>query len=453
MFPSDQRDVWFLVFLLLAAAAAYPGARQLARDVAGILSRSNLIKARDAVSAAASTLRSGNSVPILAKSFDLYFVLPLIILVTLGIAGSQWGESLASEGSHSVLTGQVAWSAVGVLLFVAVSAVYPLNWMRVSLVMVVLAAVGLIAAAIFARSSVPPGETFELPANSPNVFASLAAITYTSAWLSTRYNPEAISTGFIPFSVIVGLVAGLVLVQPDLGTAVVIITTGSALYFVRGAPLRHTALFLLVVYAISLGLFASSSGGLVGDSSSIRSPAVAIEVDAYADSIAQGGPLGSIWRDTEHAPLPKPHTNGAYASVASHLGILGASLVLLAFAAIILRAAHYALMAQTVFLSLLPVGLACLIGFYALLNAAAAVHLLPHSGAPLPFVGYGETTLLSFFGAAGVCHSIGRYRSKFGLFDSSISRGMRRRVIIVGFPFLVGAAAVFIGTAVIALAG
>src|SRR6266581_6236548 len=83
-----------------------------------------------------------------------------------------------------------------------------------------------------------------IPPLQPSEFAKLALIIYVSAWLAGRgEHVKAFWTGFFPFVVLVGLVAGLVMLEPDLGTTIVIVLTTMTLVFVAGASLTHVAAF------------------------------------------------------------------------------------------------------------------------------------------------------------------------------------------------------------------
>jgi cell division protein FtsW len=445
MFPSDQRDIWFVFFLLLALGAAYPGARQLAADLAGLLSRLDLSKLRG-LNTLASRFLTTIRVPVVAARFDPFLLLPLATLIALGALGARWADSLAVGDSGPRLPSKLFWESIGLLLFVVVSLVEVERWRSLSVVMMGLSIAGLTAAAVLPGSGARENQTFVLAPNSPNVFAAVSVTIYSAAWLSSRqYRTKTISAGLVPFSLSVALVAGLVLVQSDVGTATVVLLTTSTLYFLAGAPLSHLVGAVVFFGAISVGLMVTSGGGPTGEVDP-RVLAAHLEVRAFMDAVREGGLLGSAWFDGVKAGfLPNAHTNGAYAVVANRLGLLGASVILFAFTAIVLWSLRNALRATARFESLLGMGLGSLLGFYALLNAGGAVRALPFSGAPLPFVGYGELTLLSFFAAAGILQSASPRNT------APTARAANSRATVVTLTFLCFALVVFTGTALVAL--
>ncbi|HXG35474.1 MAG TPA: FtsW/RodA/SpoVE family cell cycle protein, partial [Dehalococcoidia bacterium] len=119
-----------------------------------------------------------------------------------------------------------------------------------SVLMMGLALLGLVAVLIPGIGIERNGAARWLPAGpfevQPSEFAKLAVIVYISAWLSSRRDQiKDFSLGLLPFVLMVGLIGGLIIVEPDMGTAVVVVLVTTTLFFVAGAPLSHLALLFV----------------------------------------------------------------------------------------------------------------------------------------------------------------------------------------------------------------
>jgi len=255
-----------------------------------------------------------------------------------------------------------------------------------------------------------------VPPIQPSEFAKLALIIYVSAWLAGRgQHVKAFWTGFFPFVVLVGLVAGLIMLEPDLGTTIVIVLTTLTLVFVAGASLTHLAAFSCIS-AIVAGLLILS-----GDYRADRIFAfISAEDDpggrgfqtlqlliAFGSGGWEGLGLGASRQKFFY--VPGAHTDGIFAIIGEELGFIGCIAVIALFALLVARGFRVIVRARDDFGSLLAVGVVSWIAYQAIINAAGIMRLLPLTGIPMPFLSYGGSALLSMMAAIGILLSVSRY--------------------------------------------
>lgn len=255
-----------------------------------------------------------------------------------------------------------------------------------------------------------------VPPIQPSEFAKLALIIYVAAWLAGRgEHVKEFWTGFIPFVVLVGFVAGLIMMQPDLGTTIVVVLTTLTLVFVAGASLSHVAAF---------GGIAGVAGSMLVITGEYRADRIFAFVSAEDDpsgrgfqtlqlliALGSGGihGLGLGASRQKFFYVPGAHTDGIFAIIGEELGFIGCVAVIALFAVLLIRGFRVIFRARDDFGSLLAVGIVSWIGFQALINVGGITRSLPLTGIPLPFLSYGGSALLTMLAAVGVLLSVSRY--------------------------------------------
>jgi cell division protein FtsW len=265
------------------------------------------------------------------------------------------------------------------------------------------------------RSWIRFGEgVFGLISVQPAEIAKLAMIIYFSAWLSRRGDKLANATqGLLPFSLALGLVCFLVFLQPDLGTMAVIMLIGAAIYFAAGANLVHifgAALLALGSFWVLL--------------TSVRNARIEafLNPEQFADSfgyhpthalyaLGSGGWLGAGLGQSRQKFLwlPQAHTDTILAIIGEELGLLGTVGVLLAFAVIAYRGFRIAGRVADPFAALMAVGITSWIALQGILNMAVTTSLTPFTGLTLPFLSYGNTSLMISMIGIGILLNISRH--------------------------------------------
>jgi len=250
----------------------------------------------------------------------------------------------------------------------------------------------------------------------PGELAKVTTVVYAAAWASSKGERiRDLSYGLIPFSVWMGLVAGLVALQPDLSAMAVLVFAGFLVFFLSGAHigqlfvagLMGAAVFwgLITVYPHAHERFEAFLAGLKDPSLLPYHPLQAL----YA--LASGGLFGvGLGEGRVKFYLPAAHTDAVFAVVGEELGLVGCLLVVGLFGVLAWRGFRIALRAKDSFGGLLAAGLTGLLVFQAVLNMGVIASLLPFTGTNLPFISMGGSSLVTSLAAVGLLESVARGR-------------------------------------------
>ncbi len=326
---------------------------------------------------------------------------------------------------------QLLWVAVGAIALTATSLIpYPL-WRGLALPMMLLALVLLLTVSILGEQVLGARRSLVGASVQPGVLARLVAVIYIAAWLASKGEQlHQLRYGLIPFAVIVGIVAGLVALQPDLSTALLLAVTGVAMFFFAGGDPIQIFLSLLIG-GTAFGLLAwqlpHARGRLIAYVASLRDPGqMPYHVQRAMLAIGEGGLFGvGIGSGQLKAGyLPFPHTDSIFAVIGEEAGILGTSLVLALFAAYAYRGYRIALETTDPFGSLVAFGITTMILSEAMLNIMVMVGLIPFTGTALPFFSYGGSEMVVAMAGTGLLLNISRGRPK-GDWDALVDRWWR----------------------------
>jgi cell division protein FtsW len=352
-------------------------------------------------------------------------VLGLVVLGLLIVYSSSFALGLlAFDDANYFVMRQAVWAAMGIgLLLVLMRLDYHLL-RSVSPLLMLVAIVGLMAVLV-------PGIGVErngaqrwvalgpLPPVQPSEFAKLALIVYVSAWLTGRgTHVRSFALGFVPFVLMVGIVAGLILLEPDTGTAAVLVLTTVTLFFIAGASLTHLAA-LVGVGSVAASVLIMSSGYRADrlfafiraedDPSGIGFHTLQLLIALGSGGI-HGLGLGASRQKFFY--MPGSHTDGVFAVVGEELGFIGAMGVLILFAVLVYRGFRVVLNARDDFGALLATGIICWIAYQALINVGGITRAIPMTGIPMPFLSYGGSALAALLAAVGILLSVSRHANE-----------------------------------------
>ena len=350
-------------------------------------------------------------------------VCALVVLGVLAVYSSSFALGLLEFGSPNYYAFRQVFFALagGILMFMLMRSDY--RQLRVISPLLMLATMlSLIAVLVPGVGEERYGATRwiaiggPIPPIQPSEFAKLTIIIYVAAWLAGRgEHVKAFWTGFFPFVLLVGTVAGLIMLQPDMGTTIVIVLTCVTLVFVAGASLTHVAAF------VSIGGVAALLLALMGD---YRADRIFAFVRAEDDpggrgfqtlqlliALGSGGwhGLGLGASRQKFFYVPGAHTDGIFAIIGEELGFIGSAVVIGLFALLIVRGFRVVLRARDDFGSLVAVGIISWIGFQAIINIGGITRTMPLTGIPLPYLSYGGSALVAMMAAAGILLSVSRY--------------------------------------------
>ncbi len=249
----------------------------------------------------------------------------------------------------------------------------------------------------------------------PSELAKLAVILSFSALICRfRERMKTIRFGILPFLGILGVIVGLLVLEPHFSASVIILAIGGVMMFLGGVGLGWFAAALGGVgagLAVLLTFFPYASSRI----STWRDPFSSSSDEGYQIvqslySIGSGGlsGLGLGGSRQKYLYLPEEHNDFIFSVVCEELGFLGAALILILFALLILRGFWIALHCRRRFDFLVCAGITALLAIQVFLNVAVVTNLVPCTGISLPFFSYGGTALLIQLGEMGIVLSASR---------------------------------------------
>lgn len=350
---------------------------------------------------------------------DYVLLLTVIALLLIGLMmvySTTFDWSYAVTGSPMVfLMRQVLWVALGLLVMAVLSRIDYIWWLRLAVPVMGMALALLLLVLAFGSVRFGAQRTFLNGSVQPSEPAKIAVIIYIAAWLSSkREKVRQMTYGMIPFAVLIGLVAGLIVLQPDFSTAILVVLTAGAMFFIAGADLLQVGLGCLFSGGTFYLLITHSVHGLerLNDYLATLSDADAVSYHVRQALVALGSGglfgrgLGAGYQKFGY--LPAPHTDSIFAVLGEELGVVGCLIVVALFALLVQRGFQIALEARESFGAVLAAGLTCWLVFQALINVAVMTGLIPFTGIPLPFLSMGGSAMVSSLAAVGLLLSVSR---------------------------------------------
>ncbi len=252
----------------------------------------------------------------------------------------------------------------------------------------------------------------------PSDLAKLAIIFFTSYHVASRQEKfQSLRGGLLPCLAVLGAVVFLVLMGPDLGTAVCIAACGGFLLYISGLRYRYILTLLLaaapVVYLLIVRV-PYRFQRVVAFLDPLQDPyGIGYQTRQSLIAVGSGGwtGLGFAQGKQKLFFLPEPYTDFIFSVVGEELGFLGCGLLLTLFALFFWRGVRISLRADTPFGTLVGLGIVCMIVLQAFANMSVAVSLLPTKGMPLPFISFGGSSMLVMLTGVGILLNISRHGS------------------------------------------
>jgi cell division protein FtsW len=250
----------------------------------------------------------------------------------------------------------------------------------------------------------------------PSEFVKLALIIYLAAWFAQREKRLTnLQEGLIPFLVTLASVAGLIILQPDLGTTMIVILTGLVMFFVAGGSSKHL-IALLLIGAVMIGLLIKIAPYRAERFTVFLNPALDPQGSGYHVrqswmAIGSGGWFGQGLGHSKqkYNYLPEPAGDSIFAVMSEELGFVMVGLFIFAWTVLVSRGIKIARDAPDSFGRFLGIGIIAWLGLQAFINMAALTGLLPLTGIPLPFMSHGGSALIMNLIAVGILLDISRH--------------------------------------------
>ncbi|MCC6174643.1 MAG: putative lipid II flippase FtsW [Chloroflexi bacterium] len=362
-----------------------------------------------------------------ARSHVDFVLLGAVVLLL--ILGAQMVYSASVVIAHNefgdetyFFTRQLIWIGVGLVGMTIAASIDYHRWQRLSIILLILTVVALILVLMPGLGLKQYGSARwlklgPLPSFQPSEFAKIAVCIYMADWLARKgRNVSKLTTGSIPFLVILSFVAGLVIVEPDMGTAIIVSAIAFSVFFVAGANMLHLVLGFL-------------PGGLA--LAWVATHAVAYRSERFQGFLnPEADPLGKGWQAIQTFIalgsggltgvglgmsrqkayyLPNAHTDSILAIIGEELGLVGTMTVVVLLMVIGWRGLRIAMRAPDPFGRLLAVGLTGKILWQAIVNIGAITNSLPYTGVTLPFVSFGGNSLTMSLVGVGLLLSVSRF--------------------------------------------
>ncbi len=361
----------------------------------------------------------------LLASLDFYLLVIVGIFLAIGLMmvySTTFDWSYQRFGSETLVFMQhVRNTGIAIVVMALMAIIDYRIWRRLAVVLLLITIGALIAVLLFGDDAFGARRSLINGSFQPGELAELIMVLYLAAWLSSRRTQiQSLTYGLIPFAVLVGIVAVLILRQPDISTAATIVAVAGIMFFLAGADLIQLAVTGTLVAVIGF-VYVTTIGPSYADRR-VSSFASGIADITQADYHVQqaiiafnnGGltGVGLGQGRQKFGNLPAPHTDSIFAVIGEELGLLGASLVVSLYIAFVARGIMIARRAIDHFGALLVAGLTIWVAIKALLNIAVMTAMVPPTGAPLPFISFGGSSLVVLLAGAGLMLSVARVRAR-----------------------------------------
>lgn len=369
-----------------------------------------------------NNVRSGWRPPRLGV--DIWLVLVVFTLVVFGLlmvysASTDYSMVVLGEAPNYMFRRQLVFvfGGIAVAAFLAWFDYHRFKKLAIPIILVTI--VGL-AGVLFVNEVINnAARTLFKGSVQPSEFAKLAVVIYLAVWLFARKEQiSSVSFGLLPLSIILGIIGGLILLQPDLSATLTIFIIGGIMFFLAGGDLRQIVLFLVVGTLVGWVVFTFHPTGSQRLSEYIISiqdlTQAPLHLSRSLEALVKGSWFGvGIGRaETKLTGLPVPPTDSIFAVIGEEVGILGSTVVVFLNVVLLWRGLKIAQVAPDGLGKLLAAGLSIWLAIEAFINMAVIVGLVPFAGNALPFISYGGSNLLVSLAAIGILLNISRVSAR-----------------------------------------
>jgi len=318
-----------------------------------------------------------------------------------------------------MFTRQLLFMAIGIIVAVLLT-FFDYHHYKKLAIFVVLGTIALLLGVLFVNEVINnAARTIFQGSGQPSEIAKLVVVIYLSVWLFARRDQLSdVSFGLIPLGIILGVLGGLIFLQPDLSAAATIFILGGLLFFLAGGDMRQIAFLLILGMVVSWIVFRFHPTGsqrvseyLISIKDLTQAP---MHLSRSLEALVKGGWFGvGIGRaDTKLTGLPVPPTDSIFAVIGEETGLFGAIAVILLYVFLMWRGLKIAQRAPDGLGRLMAAGLSMWLAIEAFINMAVIVGLVPFAGNALPFISAGGSNLLVSLAAVGILLNISRVSAR-----------------------------------------
>src|SRR5437762_10188484 len=356
---------------------------------------------------------------------DAVLFLATIVLVCLSIVMVYSASAVVAleryQQPYLFLTKQLLWASLGVAVLAVVMRIDYRTYREPVFIWSCLGVAGLCLVAVLFSPPVNNARRWFSVGGlgiQPSELAKLAAIVFIAALLERRmHRINELGYGLLPIGIVIGALVGLIVIEPDFGTAMTLAVIAGVMIFAAG--LSYTYVFGALLLALPLVAGIAMSAGYrrrrlftfmnpwedpLGDGFQIIQSLIAVGTGGVTGKGLMAGVQKLFY-------LPEPHTDFIFSVISEELGLIGATLIILCFCIITWRGLLVALRAPDRFGAFLALGLTTMVGVQAFMNMSVVLSLMPTKGIPLPLVSFGGSSLLINLVGMGVLLNVSQHAS------------------------------------------
>ena len=346
----------------------------------------------------------------------LLVTVSLLIFGLLMVYSASYDYSFLFYGDSSTMfKRQLLFLGIGLVGMVALIFIDYHFWRKIAVF--VMGATIFLLVCVFIANEVLNGASRTLYRGSiqPSELAKLVTIVYLSVWLfARRQQLSNVKFGLIPLAVILGILGGLIVSQPDLSAMLMIFALGGLMFFLAGGEMRQIGILLVVALLVGFLVVKVNPTGSQRISDylgGLKDPTMGSDHVLWSfEAFVKGGWLGvGIGKaETKLIGLPVPPTDSIFAVVGEETGVFGAICLVCLYGLLLWRGLAIARRAPDQLGALLAAGLCLWISMEAFINMAVMVNLLPFAGNALPFISSGGSNLVVSLAAIGIMLNVSR---------------------------------------------
>jgi cell division protein FtsW len=355
---------------------------------------------------------------------DVPLLCAFIILCLIGLVfvySASWEFSMIFYSSpYSMFWRQILFFGVGLLVAFFISSIDYHKFRKLIvvgtfavLIMLALVALGIGETRLGANRTLFGGSV------QPSEFAKLATVFYLSLWLYTkREKLNEFSFGLMPLAGIIGIMAGLIVLQPDISAAFTVVLLSCILFYIAGGEIRQIVLITVIAIItawLAVSVYPSGRARLQGYLIGIQDPKQATDqVIRSIEAIVHGGffGVGLGQSSVKFTGLPVAPLDSIFAVIAEETGIFGSLIIIGLYLVILWRGLYIAEKAPDLFGKLLATGVSVWIFLEAMINMLAMVNMMPFAGNALPLISAGGSSLLTAMVGIGILFGVDRTTKK-----------------------------------------
>ena len=383
---------------------------------------------------------------------DLVLFATMVALSVFGLimvysASTDFSVMNMGESPTYLFFRQVLWFILGSAIAAVLALIDYHHYLKIAVLLIFITILSLIVVLIRNEVLLGAVRTFQNGSIQPSELAKLTTIIYLSVWLYRKKETlHVLNLGLIPLAVILGVISGLILLQPDLSATFTIIIMGTLLFFLADGDLKQIIFMVLIAgicVVLVLQVSATGQDRILPYIDFLRDPTQAIPQLRQSLGAIVNGKFFGVGLGNSNAKLTGlslPHSDSIFAVLVEETGLFGAITLISLYGVILWRGMRISKKAPDMLGSLLASGITFWILIEAVINMGAMIGIFPFVGVALPFISAGGSSLVSLLAGVGILFNISRQsvlsnkteqENEWRSFSASVNmrgRDRRRRV-------------------------